>query len=148
MSVTIKDIVGLIRNADATPSQNDRGNKVMRMFFPDSRYTIDFADDFRPEWQQFDTRQDAEYFGVWLNRTQRLTMTYCEGDWTLVECPDDACYFAEVGDCIRYYEAGFVARCIDANGNVVEVRQDREKFLSDTPEPQIGIGDVLAAVLS
>jgi len=145
MPLLIKDMVTAIRNCGQFET-NSRGNKIARMFLPDSRYSIDFADDFRPEWEQFDTRQGAEYFGVWLNRTRLLTLTYCEGDWTLVECPDFEHYKAEVEDCIRCYEAGCIARCIDANGNVVEIQQDRAAFIADEPAKQIGLGDVLSLI--
>jgi hypothetical protein len=55
------------------------------------RYMVDFAPD-REDWNQFDTDQDAEYFGIWVNRRQLQVLTFCEGDWTLEEFPD-AGYF-------------------------------------------------------
>jgi hypothetical protein len=110
---------------DAEP--NERGNAVIRLFTPDERYLVDFAPDFAAEgWQQFDTSQDAAYFGVWVNRSKRLTLTYAEGDWVLVECPDDPCYFAEIRDAIRFYGEGCIAVCVRDDGHITRYRQDRE----------------------
>lgn len=132
---------------------NGRGNTVTRLFMPDERYTVDFADDFRESGlEQFDTSQDAEYFGVWINRPNRYTLTYAEGDWTLVECPDFEHYKAEVEDCIRFYQPGRIATVIgnglDGSGSVHVIEQDRSKFVADEPAPQIGLADVLNDVLS
>jgi hypothetical protein len=100
------------------------------MFFPSERYAVDFADDFTSEgWEQFDTDQDAHYFGVWVNKTKFLTLTYAEGDWTLVECPDAAHYNAEIEDAITFYGEGFIAKAYDMDGTKTIFRQEREKFL-------------------
>ena len=115
---------------------NERGNEVRRAFLPSERYRVDFADDFKAEgWEQFDTDQDACYFGVWVNRQRFQTLTYAEGDWTLVNCPDAAHYNAEIQDCIRFYGEGFEFKTIDVDRGagipnlVTTYRQDREKFL-------------------
>jgi len=34
-------------------------------------------------WHQYDTEQDAWYFGVWVNPELRAVLTYAEGDITL-----------------------------------------------------------------
>jgi hypothetical protein len=111
------------------PETNKRGNVVHRGFFSTERYIVDFADDFGSEgWQQFDTDQDAHYFGCWVNPVKFLTLTYAEGDWTLVECFDKDHYNAEIQDAINFYGEGFEFKTIDENG-ITEYRQDREKFL-------------------
>lgn len=108
---------------------NGRGNRVFRAFHPSDRYSVDFADDFTSDgWEQFDTDQDAHYFGVWVNRGKRLTLCYAEGDWTLVECPDDASYFAEVRDLIAFHGEGVEAKAFGPDG-VTVYRQNRERFL-------------------
>ena len=74
---------------------NDLGNTVIRGFRSTERYRGDFDDDFRTEgWLQFDTDQDAWYFGVWVNPKTFRTFTYAEGDMTLVVCPDAEHYNA------------------------------------------------------
>ena len=108
--------------------QNERGNSVHRMFWPSERYVVDFADDFKAGWAQYDTDQDANYFGVWLNAGRLLTLTYAEGDWTLVVCPDAAHYNAEIADANRFYGEGRIAATIDADGTFTEYRQDRSEF--------------------
>jgi hypothetical protein len=104
----------------AAPNEvNERGNTIYRdqdadrrlgantsgeiLGIPDSRYFYDFG--VLQSWQQFDTKQDASYFGVWVNIAERKTFTYCEGDRTLVECPDDDHLKAELDDMVRFYGA-------------------------------------------
>ena len=111
--------------------ENERGNTIHETWVGScDRYRVDCAPDFTSEgWEQFDTDQDAHYFGVWLNRSKLLTLTYAEGDWTLVVCSDAAHYNAEVADAIRFYGEGFVAKAIDAEGVVTVYRQERSEFL-------------------
>ncbi len=115
---------------DTETETNKRGNAVKRINFSANRYIIDFADDFRAEgWEQFDTDQDAEYFGFWINKATRQTLTYCEGDWIFVQCPDDARFNAEIEDAIRFFGEGFIAMALEANGAKTTYRQSREQFL-------------------
>jgi hypothetical protein len=132
MAIKVQSVVQFIRTkGTADAGLNQRGNQIHRLFMPDERYLIDFAPDFAAEgWQQFDTDQDAHYFGVWMNPKHRLTLTYAEGDWSLVECPDDAHYNAEVRNCCEFYGDGRIARVIDpAAGTVTDLVQDRAGFL-------------------
>ena len=109
---------------------NDRGNKIHTMFLPSYRYAVDFADDFHSEgWQQFDTSQDAHYFGCWVNPGKFMTLCYAEGDWSLVVCEDREHYNAEVQSMIDCYAEGFIAKAIDQDGSMTIYRQEREKFL-------------------
>jgi hypothetical protein len=118
-----------------SPETHKRGNKIYRLFFPDERYSIDFAEDFLLEgWAQFDTGQDAHYFGVWVNKTKLQTLTYAEGDWVLVECQDAAHYDAEIADAIRFYDEGFVAKALDDNGQWTIYQQDRKEFFINPPK--------------
>lgn len=114
---------------------NVRGNVVHRLHFSSSRYPIDSADTFCAEgWEQFDTDQDAEYFGFWVNTRERLTLTYAEGDWHLVVCPTRETYLAEIQDAIRIYGEGYIAKVIDcATTEVTIFRQDRNRFLAEEP---------------
>jgi hypothetical protein len=130
MPVTMKRLVEFMLDEKKRSHENNRGNMIYRWFGDDVRYTVDFADDFKSEgWEQFDTDQDAAYFGVWVNKVKFYTLTYAEGDWTLVTCPDAGHYNAEVEDAIRFYGEGFVAKTIDADGSMTIFRQEREKFL-------------------
>lgn len=128
-----KFIEAMRANGKADTAPNERGNTITRMFLPSERYIIDFADDFTAEgWQQFDTDQDAHYFGVWVNRGKRLTLTYAEGDWSLVDCPTAETYRAEIESCCRFYGEGFIAKAIDVeNRTVTTYVQDRAKLFLD-----------------
>lgn len=123
---TVARLVGLFTDLS---HENERGNGVYRMFCPAERYLVDFADDFNSEgWEQYDTDQDASYFGVWVNRTKFLTLTYAEGDWTLVRCPDAARYNAEIENANQFYGEGFILKAYGADGCTTVV-QDRSRFL-------------------
>lgn len=39
-----------------------------------------------PGWMQLHSKQDTEFYGVWINRDQLRTFTFCEGDITEVYC--------------------------------------------------------------
>jgi len=122
------------------------GARIYRAHADSERYEIDFAPDFTSQgWAQFDTDQDAHYFGVWVNWAQMRTLTYAEGDWSLVECENREQYLAEVRGMIEFYGAGRVARCIGDDGSVVDVVQDRSHFLRGPGETPT-IGDVLRAI--
>jgi hypothetical protein len=70
------------------------GTRVSHGFLLDSeRYAFDFGGcSYERGWAQVDTNQDASYFGVWTNPTERKIFTFAEGDTTLVECDTDAEY--------------------------------------------------------
>ena len=125
----------------APPEINPRDNIVWRDeeadqrigFCGGDRYRYDFDDKFRKEWEQFDTHQDAWYFGVWVNIKERKTFTYAEGDRTLVECPTLESFKAELADAERFYGApppAFI--CFDTNEKGqwerTEVYADRPKL--------------------
>lgn len=112
------------------PVPNDFGNMIYRTHRQEDRYIVDCADDFTSGgWEQFDTDQDAPYFGVWVNRRTLQVLTYCEGDWCLVECPTAAQYNAEIMSMIKYYREGFVAKVFSDDGSMEIIRQDRNQFL-------------------
>ena len=128
MSVTVAKLEAFMRKQ---PSDvNTRGNACHRAFLPDERYIVDCAPDFSVEgWEQYDTDQDAHYFGVWVNPRKLVTLSYAEGDWTLVVCPDAEHYNAEIADANEFYGEGRIALVIDQAGGATEYRQDRERFL-------------------
>ncbi len=137
MKSPINFCLALVAVGKRDEQPNKRGNWIYRTYASTDRYTIDFAADFAAEgWEQFDTNQDAHYFGVWVNRSWRLVLTYAEGDWSLVDCLTDAAYFAEIRSVIDFYGEGFIAKTIDFPERpgdpavVTEHRQDREKFLA------------------
>ena len=70
------------------------------------RYLFDFKlCSFKDGWRQFDTKQDAWYFGVWVHMEHMVVFTYCEGDMYLVECPTVESFKAELKDLAETYGA-------------------------------------------
>jgi len=107
----------------------ERGSQIIRAFYPSERYIIDFADFKSEGWEQFDTDQDAHYFGVWVNKTTLQTLTYAEGDWSLVTCDTKEQYNKEIESMIDFYDEGFIAIGIDPEkGESTKYVQDRSKF--------------------
>ena len=118
---------------------NEHGNTIHRTHLSTERYVIDLADDFSSGgWQQFDTSEDAWYFGVWFCPKQLRTLSYCEGDWTLAVCADGKHYNAEVQSATDFYEEGFEFISVDDAftdyATVTVVRQDRTQFLLPTDD--------------
>src|SRR4051794_3689335 len=53
----------------------------------DGRYIYDFTLLCPNGWKQYDTKQDAAYFGTWVHIEERKVFSYTEGDRCLVVCP-------------------------------------------------------------
>lgn len=88
----------------AMPEVNKRGNTVIRRFHSTERYLFDFRlCTPKKGWKQYDTNQDAWYFGVWVNRDKRVILTYAEGDITVVKCPAEDNYHAELRHMDEFY---------------------------------------------
>ena len=107
---------------------NLHGNTIHDLFMPAERYLIDCAEGFTSEgWIQYDTDQDAHYFGVWVNPSKLLTLNYAEGDWTFVVCKDKALYNTHLKSMDECYEKGFIAKCYALDGSMTIYRQDRNE---------------------
>lgn len=64
---------------------------IKRDFAPADRYLYDFKVlTIEKGWAQLDTRQDASYYGHWINPVTREIFSYCEGDTCLTTCETDA----------------------------------------------------------
>jgi hypothetical protein len=120
---------------------NQQGNTVVYRSRSADRYLFDGDADFRTVgWLQFDTRQDASYYGVWVNPKLLRTLSYCEGDVYLVICPDAEHYNAEIRAACEFHGEGFelIACNMQAatalilggqpKGHAEVYRQDRSKF--------------------
>jgi hypothetical protein len=71
----------------------------------------------REGYRQYDTDQDAWYFGVWYHSAARIVVTFAEGDATVVECATPEAWSAEVAAMAAFYgdpPPAFVV--FDANG--------------------------------
>ena len=102
-AMSVAKIVKRLRRT-GEPSTTEHGSPIYRAFRDSERYEVDFAPDFTPEgWLQFDTSSDAHYFGVWVNPHTLETLTYAEGDWSLVDAPNAEAYNAEIRSMIEFY---------------------------------------------
>ena len=61
-------------------------------------------------WEQYDTPQDASYYGVWVHPPERLIATYTERDWTLTECASSAVFWVALEDLARFHRRAGVTR--------------------------------------
>lgn len=83
---------------------DEHGNAVTRRFVDGDRYAYDFRHCSAADgWQQYDTDQDAWYFGVWVHVKRREIVTYAEGDETRVTCPNDDALRAELARMAAFY---------------------------------------------
>ena len=64
------------------------GNKLTDYFDGmTERYPFDFAHcGMKSDWYQYDTTQDASYYGHWCNPVLRAFVSFVEGDILVVEC--------------------------------------------------------------
>ncbi len=110
---------------------NAQGNKVTREFVNDSgdmsRYVFDFKICSSAKgWEQYDTDQDFEHFGVWIHHGERSIITYAEGDLTIVQCPTAESFRAELDQMNAFYgNAPAYMTTIDNDGNVTRYHQPR-----------------------
>ncbi len=71
------------------------------------------------DWSQYDTNQDASYFGVWVNAKLRQVMTFTEGDESLTTCPTVESFQKELDDMAACYgPTPAHVRAIGASGTV------------------------------
>jgi len=85
---------------------NERGNTILRSFRSTERYFFDFtACTKKKGWRQYDTSQDAWYFGVWVHPEKRVILTYAEGDISVVKCPTEQSNHAELKSMAEFYGA-------------------------------------------
>lgn len=81
--------------------------KRERSFQPSDRYRFDFGRcSAKNGWAQIDTRQDASYFGQWVNPSRLQIISYCEGDVCVTTCDDAAELVAELQHIREFHDAG------------------------------------------
>ena len=74
----------------------------------EDRYAFDFGECSTAKgYAQFDTRQDAYYFGQWVNPTTFRLVSYAEGDVTVTVCEDAAEFAAQVRKWVAYHGEEF-----------------------------------------
>ncbi len=100
------------------PEYNRHGSKITRDFYSRDRYYYDNRLKSEDGWEQYDTSQDAWYFGVWVNLRTRKTFTYCEGDLILVESPTQESFIAELKHMAECYEPARAFSTVDDDGTL------------------------------
>ncbi len=114
-----------------TTFTNARGNTVTTTFInvdgEVSRYDFDFnVCTAAKGWEQYDTDQDAAYFGVWINKEKRETLTYAEGDLIRVSCPTAESFRAELDQMNEFYgNAPAYMTTIGSDGQVTRYYEPR-----------------------
>jgi len=114
---------------------NERGAKVQRFFVGGDRYHFDFeVCTAATGWAQYDTEQDASYFGVWVHRGRREIVTFCEGDLTRVICPTQAVFEAELAAMAEYYGPPPPAWIVLGDNTRTDVYDESARFGREIPE--------------
>lgn len=120
------DIIGkLIERSESR--ENDRGNRVHSLHVGGERYRYDFKICTSEKgWRQYDTWQDASYFGVWVHVEDRRVVTFAEGDLTIVACPTLESFRAELEDAEKFYgDPPPAFKTIDNDGTVTHYFDER-----------------------
>ena len=95
------------------------GSYLEHFFHCDSsRYQVELAlNESNNGWQQWDTDQDAWYYGTWVNFSRRMIACYAEGDLYLQIALDDDTYKAEIAALRSFHgKPPVVAVAIDEEG--------------------------------
>ena len=107
---------------------NEQGNSVERYHHEGNRYDFDFGlCSAANGWSQFDTDQDASYFGVWVHSIKMHIFTYAEGDAILVRCESAASFAAELNHMESFYGSPppFAVVIDGATGEATTLTADR-----------------------
>lgn len=70
-------------------------------------------------WQQYDTEEDAWYFGIWIHTEKLETFTYAEGDTSHVIAPNVEAFRAELARLYQYHPQAPAFISIDPEADVV-----------------------------
>ena len=114
------------------------GNHEARCFIGGrERYHYDFDECSAAKgWTQYDTDQDAWYFGVWVHREKLLILTFAEGDETLTTCATRESFAEELAAMAEFYGDPPPAFIVyDQDGARTEVYDTRPTEAAEGGEP-------------
>ena len=69
-------------------------------------------------WTQYDTDQDASYFGIWVHHDNLGVVTFAEGDLTYFKARDADAFAAEIEGMNAFYKPAPAFTTIDADGRL------------------------------
>ncbi|MGY3947268.1 hypothetical protein BJP24_15480 [Aeromonas allosaccharophila] len=70
-------------------------------------------------WQQYDTEEDAWYFGIWIHAEMLETFTYADGDTNHVTAPNIEAFRSELARLYKYHPQAPAFISIDQDAGVV-----------------------------
>ena len=70
-------------------------------------------------WQQYNTEEDAWYFGIWIHTEKLETFTYAEGDTSHVIAPNVEAFRAELARLYQYHPQAPAFICINREVGIV-----------------------------
>lgn len=90
----------------------DRGSHQADRYFYDEQLLVQ-------GWQQYDSEEDAWYFGIWINLEKMETFTYAEGDTSHVMAPNIKAFRAELTRLYTFHPQAPAFISIDPEAGVV-----------------------------
>ena len=81
-------------------------------------------------FKQYDTDQDAWYFGTWVHLAEYITVSYAEGDICIIKYRNKDVFKKELQRMADFYgEAppSFISFAEDKNGNIVQTNHYTER---------------------
>lgn len=98
--------IGLIEaHLPVAPPERKRSGAIIERFFYSNGSTASVAH-LRAKsqgWVRYPSRQDAWYFGQWINPITMEILCYCEGDATMVRCETKDQFRAELKEMASFY---------------------------------------------
>lgn len=126
----ISEVDRLLERAEEK-RKDDLGQSIRQtLLVAADRYLFDFGLD-RDEWEEFDTENDASYFGIWLNKSKLQTLHYVEGDVSFTQCDSPESFDSEVAALCSFYKAAPAFTSFDENWTATQYYQDRSEFFID-----------------
>lgn len=99
-----------------------QGSRVLNSFHMHRERGYYDADKCASEgWEQFDTDQDASYFGVWVHHNNMQIVCFAEGDESITNAPDREAFTREI-EALEAFHCVIprVARSISAEGQACD----------------------------
>jgi len=89
--------VTTFKNLDGTRQRTtEHGVTVYENQLGENRYEFDSLCTAESGWQQFDTKEDASWFGIWAHKEEHLVVIYAEGDAEVHQFPDENAWKAQL----------------------------------------------------